>query len=561
MTYANDPGRALILLDSATALGNINAVDAKIIRATIFTRTLAEQHQDSAVIICEALLNHDSVRNNADRLESVVDLLINISRAKSNDNDYLRWSTMKAELCREQGAEVELLRTEAEIGMILTHLGRVDEGIEKLDNSIYQLDIPGSIDRMDAFIIAAKRKITVLNEQSLHAEVIPLAQRILNRLDHYEQHAKSYALDSYRLTWDKNPSERDRYIDFCRAQANGFMAIAYAKMSQHATDHKGRHAAEKKAKEHLAVFNASNYGQTLSSRRMIIPAHMALGMYDEALKTNLLMVQQMDGDTLNRNYAQLLRDRAVIERANGHDDEAYELMNRYAQLSEVLNDSLHKSTAQEYAARYHAKEQELKIQEKEEEVRRSKIVAVALGIGLFVTLLLAYSIFLKNKVIHMKNRGLARLIDETTMYKERSEQLQQQIQKQRDDKTLPPSTVDLKALSKEELFQYLYRVIHDERLYLDPLFDRQSICDRFHISVAMVGSAFSQGSHYDSVSDFIRDCRLEHACLLLKTTDMKIADVATASGFSRATTFNHDFKTRYNLSPTDYRHQLTAEKS
>lgn len=91
MTYANDPGRALILLDSATALGNINAVDAKIIRATIFTRTLAEQHQDSAVIICEALLNHDSVRNNADRLESVVDLLINISRAKSNDNDYLRW--------------------------------------------------------------------------------------------------------------------------------------------------------------------------------------------------------------------------------------------------------------------------------------------------------------------------------------------------------------------------------------------------------------------------------------------------------------------------------------
>ena len=30
------------------------------------------------------------------------------------------------------------------------------------------------------------------------------------------------------------------------------------------------------------------------------------------------------------------------------------------------------------------------------------------------------------------------------------------------------------------------------------------------------------------VADFIRDCRLEHACQLLKTTDMPIAKVAAA---------------------------------
>jgi len=29
----------------------------------------------------------------------------------------------------------------------------------------------------------------------------------------------------------------------------------------------------------------------------------------------------------------------------------------------------------------------------------------------------------------------------------------------------------------------------------------------------------------------------------------------TSSGFSRVTTFNHDFKTRYNLTPTKYRQQ------
>lgn len=94
--------------------------------------------------------------------------------------------------------------------------------MSKIDEAIRQLDAPGSIDRMDAFIIAVKRKITVLNDQGRHAEVIPLAQRILDRLDHYEQHAKDYAEDSYRLSWSDKPADRDRYIDFSRAQYKWF---------------------------------------------------------------------------------------------------------------------------------------------------------------------------------------------------------------------------------------------------------------------------------------------------------------------------------------------------
>ena len=113
----------------------------------------------------------------------------------------------------------------------------------------------------------------------------------------------------------------------------------------------------------------------------------------------------------------------------------------------------------------------------------------------------------------------------------------------------------MKTLSDGELFQHLCDDIRENKLYLDPMFDRQAVCNRYNLSIAQVGSAFAQGSDYSSVADFIRDCRLEHACVLLKTTDMKVNDVAAASGFSRATTFNHDFKTRFNLSPSDYRRQ------
>ena len=175
ITYANNPERALKLLDSAVMLGNISEYRGKVIRAKIYSQSLKEQRQDSAILICQALLSHDSVRNEPAEQESILDLLIAASRGKHDFEQYMRWATQKAELCQQQGEVTEHWRMEAEIGMLMTHLGQVDEGLKKLDETISHLDSPGSIDRMDAFIIAVKRKISVLNDLERYAEVIPLA--------------------------------------------------------------------------------------------------------------------------------------------------------------------------------------------------------------------------------------------------------------------------------------------------------------------------------------------------------------------------------------------------
>ncbi len=352
VAYGYHPNRALVMLDSALLLGNINEYRAQFIRAKIYSKSLLKQRQDSAILICEQLLKHDSVINTLHEQENILDLLMITSRTKTDFEGYVKWATQKVEVCRLLGEDTEEWRTEAEIGMVMAHLGQPEEGMSKIDEAIRQLDAPGSIDRMDAFIIAVKRKITVLNDQGRHAEVIPLAQRILDRLDHYEQHAKDYAEDSYRLSWSDKPADRDRYIDFSRAQANGFLAGAYA-MTGDATH----------AREYLARFDQSGYGHSFSARRMIIPTQMALGMYDEAMATCDEIVYRMGNDTVNDDYAVILRDRAIVARAKGRLAEAYNLMNRHANLAKELSDSLHASEAHNYAARYHAKEQELKIQE------------------------------------------------------------------------------------------------------------------------------------------------------------------------------------------------------
>lgn len=76
MVYATNPERALTLLDSALLLGNVSDYRAQFIRAKIFSKSLEEQQLDSAISICQLLLTHDSVRNDAREQENIYDMLI-----------------------------------------------------------------------------------------------------------------------------------------------------------------------------------------------------------------------------------------------------------------------------------------------------------------------------------------------------------------------------------------------------------------------------------------------------------------------------------------------------
>ena len=537
VAYGYHPNRALVMLDSALLLGNINEYRAKFIRAKIYSKSLLKQRQDSAILICEQLLQHDSVIHAPQEQENILDLLMITSRTKVDFEGYVKWATQKAEVCRLQGEETEQWRTEAEIGMVMAHLGQPEEGMEKIDEAIRQLDEPGSIDRMDAFIIAVKRKITVLNDKGRYAEVIPLAQRILDRLEHYEQHASAYAEDSYRLSWSDSPADRDRYIDFSRAQANGFLAGAYAMTGDAAH-----------ARECLACFDQSGYGHSLGGRRMIIPAQMALGMYDEAMATSDEVVYRMGRDTINDDYAAILRDRAVVARAKGHVVEAYNLMNRHANLAKVLSDSLHASEAHDYAARYHAQEQELKIQEAQ---TASRIKSIFIGVILLLFVIAgAFSFYYRHQrlVINEKNRALVRMINGTPFVAPVDE-----IEGAEDTDEVSDSE---ESEDTSALFETIDTTIRTEHLYANVSLQRQDVCTRFCITRHTLNNLLAQHVGSSSFPQYINNIRMEEALPLLRdNASMTIAAIATAVGFTPAN-FREQFKRQYGVTPQEYRQSL-----
>lgn len=526
VTYATNPERALTLLDSALLLGNISEYRAQCIRARIYSKSLVEQRQDSAILICKELLGHDSVRNDPAEQENILDLLIATSRAKPDDEQYIHWATQKAELCQQQGQETERWRSEADIGLVMTHLGQEDEGLAKLDEAISHLDAPGSIDRMDAFIVACKRKINALNELHRYDEIITLGQRILDRLNHYEQHAKDYAEDSYRLSWSDHPNDRDRYLDFSRAQANGFMAEANAMINEKA-----------KAKEHLARFDQSDFGKTFRARRMIAPTQMALGMYDEALATYAEIARRMAADTLNDDYAVILRSRAIAAHTKNHYVEAYDYQTRYADLSKVLSDSLMKGKAHEYAARYHAYEQQLEIQEKEAEAERSHIISIAVAALAVLAIAFAIYFFRQKRIVSEKNHALVRMIN-----------------------SMQPKSIDSRTVNNadSELFKHIDTAIRSERLYANIGLQRQDICDRFNISRHTLNDLLSDYTGGLSFPQYVNIIRLEEALRLLRDEpDKIISAIASEVGFSSAN-LREQFKRKYGMTPAEYRQNMNT---
>ena len=259
---AREPERALEAIDSLKGAG-LPKYQADLLRVRVYGMGLEGKMLDSAIIIAEQLMTLKEAKENLGYREDVLEALVNACRLQHDNERAIRWGGELVKLCREKNEETEALRNEAEVGMHITHIGRQTEGLAKIDSVLTKLENVRKFNELDAWIIAAKRRITVLKEIDRHSDVIPVANRIIDRLTDYEQHPEDFRDSTYR-----EPSDEDRqgYIDFYRAQAYGFLAEAYALSGN---DHQTR--------EFLAKFEQSDYGQTLDGRKTIAPTWIMLG--------------------------------------------------------------------------------------------------------------------------------------------------------------------------------------------------------------------------------------------------------------------------------------------
>ena len=462
--YDYDPVRALAIVDSAVLVGNLPDWRADFYRARIYSSTQVPNRIDSmlhcvkgaaydtARVIAERLLCHDSIKVSLARQQDVLEILAYTACRQSDTLGWLNRSCQLVEVCHKQGAETEALRNEAEVGAALCFLGKDAEGMSRIDSVIARLDVK-KFNELDAMLIVLKRKVCVLAERGHYAEMLPPARQMQERLSDYEQHPEQYHDGSYREP--KDSAARQDYIEFYHSKAQEYIAAAYA---------------------------------------------------------------------------------AIGEEGN--------IKESFRQLEAIVREA----SAREHRARYQVIEQQYETERQRAETRRNALIACGTSIIGLLALCFAVFAFYKHREIRLKNRALVRQIDEATAYKEKYEAL------------LSPKTLDTpKGGNAEEtadtdLFAKIHEAIVREQLYLNPACDRQMLIDHFGLTKERIGSAFAKGSSHSSLSAYINDLRLEHAYnLLLDQPTLDLGQVALQSGFSSRKYFGDRFKSRYGMTPSEFR--------
>ena len=159
--------------------------------------------------------------------------------------------------------------------------------------------------------------------------------------------------------------------------------------------------------------------------------------------------------------------------------------------------------------------------------------------------------------------------DEVERLQMRLEEMEMRLEAQHAGSSTKPQTtshatktkkIDVTSMSNTELYHYMSQVIRREELFRWPDFNRSAAMEHFSLSAARVGAAFAQGGG-QTLPEFVRNCRLDYASrLIVEKPELSYVKIGKAAGFQHTTTFYHDFKARYGMTPAEYRTRGTEEK-
>ena len=86
-----------------------------------------------------------------------------------------------------------------------------------------------------------------------------------------------------------------------------------------------------------------------------------------------------------------------------------------------------------------------------------------------------------------------------------------------------------------------------------------SVADRYGMNVSSLSHRFKNQMGCN-ISDYIFNCKMNHACALLRSTDQTVAEIAQQIGYSQYTSFVRQFKRQKGLTPTAYREAWRKEQ-
>ncbi|MBQ8127962.1 MAG: helix-turn-helix domain-containing protein [Prevotella sp.] len=564
--HRTQPERALVMIDSAVIVGSITPTRGEYLKAITQYGGLNNYHlaRQTCLNVLNAIDQKANSKASSQIMEAdaitilrIYQLLTSIEYTSGNTPAVIRYATEASRLAHEYGDFRDLADSEGHIAEALAGTGKTDEGIERLKPILDELREDDSFHGVVNYHTVTMRLLHILIENNRLTEIVPVCEAMLKRVRELRDHPDRFS----GIAEDFDTSE---FTDLAQGHALVYLTAAYARLANTAGDGmRPQYMAQARAAE--ADLRSLPWSQTMSCERMMSGVYHYLGDFERFDKAMALIAAKMGDDTINVNNFIRLTSCCVAAKMRGRLSEAIEYLERASIVRDSLDARNQREQLNELATVYHLQEEQLARKEAEADARFFRLLTIAIIAGLLAAIAFAVYFFYKRRQTNKKNHVLAREIAEAIKYKEMWEK-SQTVSPTPAEVTSPSSNAEkpetpglsLESTESEEttLFNQLRDAILRDQLYLDPQLDRQALVERFNVPKERIGSAFSKGSPFKSLIDFLTDCRLPYAAkLLAEHPDLSIGDVARQSGFSSADTFSRNFRQKYALTPSQYREQ------
>lgn len=186
----------------------------------------------------------------------------------------------------------------------------------------------------------------------------------------------------------------------------------------------------------------------------------------------------------------------------------------------------------------------------------------------------AISIFLTyrqtNKVLKNNNQ----LVDEVENQKELQHQLHNELKElreqlkpqdriselQQETESLRENINDTKAMSDNELREWIDLQMAESHMYTDPDLTLKGIAQRLGLTQKKIKQLLKDDERYGRLYDYLTEKRVLYACELIKENPQWSMDaISKEAGFVSRTTFQTEFKKRIGVTPAQYRQHTQTE--
>lgn len=551
MSYmSSNPSKAHHMLDSLLAAKIISPKRCEYLHAIVVLN--GDNNADSALCICNRLLDDGTFGDDQFLEEEICDLASNITASRNRYIETLRYANRGIAIChgheQMRGDETAMM---LRVGMAEQMMGRTKQAEETYQKVHLLLSKDCSFSGLISLISLNKKQMELYFDRQDYDKVIATSHDVLALVNRFDRDPSF--VDPRPETMNASGEGTHGFADFYRCQMYIRIATAYRQKVQKGILQNTVAETDSVAR-YIDLLSHIDQSQLLENQVNVLHELSFLGRkaeFDEAKKAAELFYQN---DSLVGGYVDYLSLLSEDAARTGN----YKLGNEYLRRALVVSDSIRRQdmlrTLSEQISINMVQEHELARQDAENEVSHQRLVIISLSI-LLVIIVAAAVVIIRLVRSNRKNEQIIetaqQVIDATQQdlneTKEEVLELTQKLEESRNERL---------SQNTQALYERIKTAMDEHKLYLNADLDIKLLAEeigssRTIISVcinSLTGKTFRQWLSEYRLSLFVE--------LLKNHLDDPIEDLMRQCGYKDQSTFRRQFKAMYGMTAGEYRKKL-----